>query len=535
VAKNWDAVIVGGGHNGLIAAAYLARAGLRVIVLERRPLVGGACVTEEIFPRFKVSTAAYLCSLLHPRIIAELDLPRFGYYIYPKEPVFFTPFADGRSLTFWQDQNRTCQEIARFSAKDAAAFPSYEEFIERLARIFEPLMLLTPPNLQRIRWTDALTWGKLGIGLMRVDETLRTALIRVLAQSAADFLARWFESDEVKVTLATDGVIGTGGGPRSPGTAYILLHHIMGKMNGHRGLWGFVRGGMGTVTHAIAASAQVAGATVRTNAEVDHIAVSNGRARAAILSSGEEVPGRIIISNADPQRTFLRLVGESHLDPSFVAEVKQIRMTGCCMKINFALDALPSFRAAPGSHLQPHHKATIHICSSLDELEQAWDDAKYGRPSRRPLLEITIPTTYDETLAPAGKHIMGVFLQYTPYRLAEGSWEELKESYADHVTNIIEEYAPGFKDRVLHRQVLSPPDLEEIYGLTGGNIFHGDMSLDQLFSLRPVAGWADYRTPIANLYLCGAGTHPGGGVMGLPGFNAAREILRDWKARRRGD
>lgn len=529
MTQKWDVVIVGGGHNGLVTAAYLARAGLRVIVLERRSLVGGACVTEEVFPGFKVSTAAYLCSLLHPRIIQDLDLPRHGYFVFPKDPAFWTPFPDGRSLTIWQDQRQTCQEIARFSRNDAAAYPRYEEHIERLAGAIEQLLLITPPNVARTRLPDLLRLGKLGWVMSRINERTRLDLIRILTQSAGDFLDPWFESDALKVTLATDGVIGTSGGPRSPGTAYILLHHVMGKVNGHRGLWGFVRGGMGAVAHAIASAARSAGAIIRTDAEVQRILVRDDCATAAILTTGEEIPGRIIVSNADPKRTFLTLVGQQYLDPDFLEDVRRIRMTGCSMKINFALDELPSFRAAPGSHLQPHHRTTIHICPSLEDLERAWDDAKYGRPSRQPLLEITFPTTYDKTLAPEGKHIMGVFLQYTPYHLAEGSWHQLKEKYADQVMDLIEDYAPGFKDRVLHRQILSPLDLEEVFGLTGGNIFHGDMTLDQLFSLRPVGGWSQYRTPIRNLYLCGAGTHPGGGVMGVPGFNAAREILRDWR------
>ena len=532
MTQKWDVVIVGGGHNGLVTAAYLARAGLRVIVLERRSLIGGACVTEEVFPGFKVSTAAYLCSLLHPRIIRDLDLPRHGYSVFPKDPAFWTPFPDGRSLTIWQDQRQTCQEIARFSRNDAAAYPPYEEHIERLAQAIEQLFLMTPPNVARTRLPDLLRWGKLGWVMSRINERTRLELIKIFTQSAADFLDPWFESDALKVTLATDGVIGTSGGPRSPGTAYVLLHHVMGKVNGHRGLWGFVRGGMGALAHALSSAARSAGAIIRTDAEVQRILIRENRATAAVLTTGEEIPGRILVSNADPKRTFLTLVEQQHLDPDFLEDVRRIRMNGSSMKINFALDGLPSFRAAPGSHLQPHHKTTIHICPSLEDLERAWDDAKYGRPSRQPLLEITFPTTYDETLAPEGKHIMGVFLQYTPYHLAEGSWHQLKEKYADRVMDLIEDYAPGFKDRILHRHVLSPLDLEEVFGLTGGNIFHGDMTLDQLFSLRPVGGWAQYRTPIRNLYLCGAGTHPGGGVMGVPGFNAAREILRDWSRRR---
>ncbi|MBA2564858.1 MAG: NAD(P)/FAD-dependent oxidoreductase [Gemmatimonadetes bacterium] len=527
----WDAIIVGGGHNGLVTAAYLARGGLRVQVLERRPLLGGACVTEELWPGYRVSTAAYLCSLLQERIVRELDLPRFGYRVYPKDPAFFTPFPDGRHFTMWQDQRRTCEEIARFSRSDAAAYPAYEVFIERLSQLAEKLLLTTPPNIVRVRPHDLPALARLGWEAVRMSAEERVGQVAIFTQSVADFLDAWFESEELKVTLATDGVIGTNGGPRSPGTAYVLLHHVMGKVDGHRGLWGFVRGGMGAVSEAIAGAAREAGASLRTDAEVERVLVRNGRAVGVVLRSGEEIRARTVISNADPKRTFLGLVGEGELPPEFAASVKRIRIKGSSLKINLALDGLPSFRALPGSHRMPHHGATIHICPDIDYLERAWDEAKQGRPSERPLIEMTIPTMYDDSLAPPGKHVMGIFLQYAPYDVRGGDWRTGKEEYADHVLKLIEEYAPGFRSLVLHRQVLSPPDLEEIYGLTGGNIFHGEMSPDQLFSMRPVPGWARYRTPIDGLYLCGSGTHPGGGVMGAPGYNAAREILRD--ARRR--
>jgi phytoene dehydrogenase-like protein len=532
VAETFDIVIVGGGHNGLVAAAYLARGGLSVQVLERRPLLGGACVTEEVFPGFKVSTAAYLCSLLQERVVRELELPRFGYHVYPKDPAFFTPFPDGRHFTMWQSRERTCQEIARFSRRDAKAYPAYEDAVERLARFAERMLLTTPPNFVRTRPSDLWGLAKLGREFLRMDDEERVGQVAIFTQSVADFLDRWFESEELKVTLATDGVIGTNGGPRSPGTAYVLLHHVMGKVDGHRGLWGFVRGGMGAVSEAIAGASRAAGARICTDAEVERVLLEEGRAAGVVLRSGEEVRARVVVSNADPRRTFLGLVGESELDPDFVRRVKGIRMKGSSMKINLALDGLPSFTALPGSILMPHHKATIHICPDIDYLERAWDDAKAGRPSERPLIEMTLPTTYDDSLAPPGKHIMGIFLQYAPYDLRQGDWRALRERYADHVMDLVEEYAPGFKDLVLHRQVLSPLDLEETFGLTGGNIFHGEMSPDQLFFMRPLPGWARYRTPIRDLYLCGSGTHPGGGVMGAPGYNAAREILRDFRRRR---
>jgi phytoene dehydrogenase-like protein len=527
MALNWDAVIIGGGHNGLVTAAYLARAGRKVLVLERRHVLGGASVTEELWPGYKVSAAAYLCSLMQERIIRELDLPRFGYYVYAKDPAFFTPFPDGSHLTMWQDQRKTCKEIAKFSRKDAATYPAYEAFIERLAQFAERMLLTTPPNFTRARLGDLAGLGKLGWELMRMPEDERVGHVKIFTQSVAEFLEPWFESEQIKVTLATDGVIGTNGGPRSPGTAYVLLHHVMGKVDGHRGLWGFVRGGMGAVSEAIAGAARAAGATIRTEAPVERVLVQNGRALGVVLAGGEEIRARAVISSADPKLTFLGLVGEANLPPEFAQAVRQIQMKGCSMKINLALEGLPNFRALPGSTLMPHHKTTMHICPSLDYVEHAWDDAKYGRPSERPLVEMTIPTTYDNSLAPPGKHVMGIFLQYAPYDLRGADWKSLKEKYADHVLDLIEEYAPGFKNLVRERQVLSPLDLEEIYALTGGNIFHGEMNLAQLFFMRPVPGWARYRTPLRGLYMCGSGTHPGGGVMGAPGYNAAREILRD--------
>jgi len=531
VGTSWDAVIIGGGHNGLVTAAYLSRAGRKVLVLERRGVLGGAAATEEIFPGYRVSTAAYLCSLMQERIIRELDLPRFGYHVYAKDPAFFTPFPDGRHFTMWQDQRRTCEEIAKFSRRDAEIYPAYEAYVEKLAQFAERMLLEVPPNFARTRWTDLAGLGRLGWDLMKMPDDERVGHVKIFTASVAEFLEPWFESEELKVTLATDGVIGTNGGPRSPGTAYVLLHHVMGKVDGHRGLWGFVRGGMGAVSKAIAGAARAAGATIRTEAAVERVSLEgsgpDARAVGVVLAGGEEIRARIVISNADPKRTFLGLVGEANLEPEFARAVRNIQMKGCSMKINLALDGLPNFRALPGASLMPHHKTTMHICPSIDYVERAWDEAKYGRPSSAPLIEMTIPTAYDDSIAPPGKHIMGIFLQYTPYDLRGADWHAVKEQYADRVMDLIEEYAPGFKNLILARQVLSPLDLEEIYGLTGGNIFHGEMSLGQLFFMRPLPGWARYRTPVRGLYLCGSGTHPGGGVMGAPGYNAAREILRE--------
>jgi phytoene dehydrogenase-like protein len=511
-----------------VAAAYLARAGRKVLVLERRELVGGCAVTEEIWPGYRVSTAAYLTSLLQERIVQDLELARFGYQVDAKDPAFFSAFPDGRHFFMWQDRAKTLAEIAKFSRHDAEVYPAYEDQLERLSQVVEGLLLSTPPPFPP-RAIDLIDYLKLAGKMRGLGPRDLVALVKIFTQSAAEFLDEWFQSEEVKVTLATDGVIGANGGPRSPGTAYILLHHCMGGVGGHRGLWGFVRGGMGAVSEAIAASARARGVEIRVNATVAQVLVRNGRARGVVLETGEEIASDTVASNLDPKLTFLRLLDPNDLDAEFVRSIRNFRIEGTSCKINLALNGLPEFTAYPGgapSGPGPHHKATMHICPSIDYVERAWDDAKYGRPSERPLLELTIPTMYDASLAPPGKHIMGIFLQYAPYTLREGTWDELREPFGDRVISLIEEYAPNIRQIVEHRQVLSPLDLERRFGITGGNIFHGEMSLDQMFLMRPVAGWARYRTPIAGLYLCGSGAHPGGGVMGAPGFNCAREMLK---------
>ncbi len=523
---NYDAVVVGGGHNGLVAAAYLARAGKKVLVLERREMVGGCSVTEEIWPGYRVSTGAYLTSLLQQRIVEDLELKRHGYRVDAKDPSFFSPFPDGRCLHFWRDEKRTLEEIGRFSRKDAEAFPAYEEHLERIAKLVEPLLLETPPEFPPRRLSDFVEHLKLLARFRSVPARDIVALAKIFTQSASQLLDEWFESEELKATLATDAVIGANGGPRSPGSAYILLHHVMGGVGGVRGLWGFVRGGMGAVSEAIASSARSHGAEIRANTSVERVLVEDGRAAGVVLANGDEIRAEVVVSNLDPHRTFLWLVEERHLEPEFLTAIRRFRIEGTSAKINLALDGLPRFRAleeTPG----PHHRATMHICPSMDYIEQAWDVAKYGRPSERPLCEMTIPTMYDPSLAPEGKHIMGVFLQYAPYTLREGNWDELREPFADRVIGLIEEYAPNIRSLILERQVLTPLDMESRYGITGGNIFHGELSLDQMFFLRPAAGWARYRTPLRGLYLCGSGAHPGGGVIGAAGYNCAREILKD--------
>jgi phytoene dehydrogenase-like protein len=498
-ASSYDAIVIGGGHNGLVCAAYLARAGRKVLVLEKRPMLGGCAVTEEVWPGFRVSVASYLVSLLKDEIVRDLDLKRFGYHVYPKDPPFFTPFPDGRHLFMWQDSARTIAEIERFSTHDAEAFPRYDEHLEQLARTIDATLLGAPPE-------DV------------------SALDEVLDSSAEEFLDRWFESDEIKVTLATDGVIGANGGPRAKGTAYVLLHHCMGMAAGRRALWGYVRGGMGALSEAIAASARSKGAEIRTEAGVTRVLVNDCRAHGVVLENGDEIKADVVISNLDPKATFLRLVERRKLPDDFVNAIEAYRCTGPSMKINLALRGLPKFRAFPETP-GPHHRATIHLCPSIDYVESAWEDARQGRPSRNPMLEIGIPSMYDSTLAPAGCHLMSVFLQYTPYELSGSTWNETREPYSERVIDLIAEYAPNIRDVLIAKQVLAPPDLEKRFGITGGNIFHGELIREQLFSKRPVNGWGHYGTPIAGLYLCGSGTHPGGGVMGASGHNAAREIL----------
>ena len=520
----YDAVIIGGGHNGLVTAAYLARAGRKVLVLERREMVGGCAVTEEIWPGYRVSTASYLTSLMQERIIDELELPRYGYQVDAKDPAFFSVFPDGRHFFMWQDRAKTLEEIAKFSKHDAEVYPAYEDQLERISQVVEGLLLTTPPNFPPQGIGDFIEYLKLAARLRGLGSRDTVALVKIFTQSAAEFLDEWFESEQVKVTLATDGVIGANGGPRSPGTAYILLHHCMGGVGGHRGLWGFVRGGMGAVSEAIAASAKAKGAEIRTNATVSRILVRDGRAWGVALESGEEIEAGMVASNLDPKLTFLWLLEERDLPSEFVEDIKTFRIEGTSCKINLALNGLPEFAAYPGAP-GPQHGATMHICPSIEYVERAWDDAKYGRPSERPLLELTIPTMYDPSLAPPGRHIMGIFLQYAPYTLRDATWDDLREPFGDRVINLIAEYAPNIHSIVEHRQVLTPLDLERRFGITGGNIFHGEMSLDQMFVMRPAAGWASYKTPIRSLYLCGSGAHPGGGVMGAPGYNCARAML----------
>jgi phytoene dehydrogenase-like protein len=522
--SRYDAIVVGAGHNGLVTACYLARAGLRVLVLERRHLVGGACITEETFPGFKVSTAAYVNSLFHKAIVRDLRLAGYGYQVLARDPSSFTPFPDGRSLLMGPDADLTRREIAKFSVRDAERYPRYEAMLERVAAVIEPTLTMAPPDLLRPRLRDVCTLWSLGRSFRRLGAAAGEA-VEILTGAARPILDRWFESEELKATLATDAIIGAMASPSMPGTAYVLFHHVMGETDGKRGVWGYVRGGMGGLTQALAAAARDLGVTIRCNAEVARILVHAGTAFGVAVAGGDEYQAPIVASNADARVTFLRLLDSRALPEAFVAAVERISYESASLKINVALSELPSFRALPGTAPGPHHRGTIHICPDQDYIERAFDEAKYGRPSSRPVLECTIPSVVDPTVAPPGQHLMSLFVQYAPYTLREGSWDDLRGAFADRCFDLLDEYAPNFKHSVLARQVLTPLDLERVFNLTGGNIFQGAMTPGQLFAFRPVPGYARYRTPIKGLYLCGAATHPGGGVMGTPGLNAAREIL----------
>jgi phytoene dehydrogenase-like protein len=522
--SRYDAIVVGAGHNGLVTAAYLARAGQRVLVLERRGIVGGACVTEETFAGFKVSTAAYVNSLFHKAIVRDLKLHGYGFEVLPRDPSSFTPLPDGRSLLMGPDAELTRKEIAKFSARDAERYPEYEAMLERVAAVVEPTLTMSPPRLLRPRLRDLPTLLRLGRSVRRLGAGAGEA-VEVLTGPARAILDRWFESESLKATLATDAIIGAMAAPSMPGTAYVLFHHVMGETNGKRGVWGYVRGGMGGLTQALAAAARDLGATIRCEAEVARILVRDRRAVGVALATGEEFFAPIVASNADARVTFTRLLDPRLLPEDFATAIGRISYESASLKINVALGELPDFRALPGRAPGPHHRGTIHICPDLDYIERAFDDAKYGRPSERPVLDCTIPSVVDPTVAPPGRHLMSIFVQYAPYALRESGWDALREPFADRCFALLDEYAPNFSRSVIARQVLAPPDLERVFNLTGGNIFQGAMTPAQLFAFRPVPGWADYRTPIRGLYLCGAAAHPGGGVMGTPGLNAARAIL----------
>jgi phytoene dehydrogenase-like protein len=521
----YDAIIIGGGHNGLVTACYLAREKWKVLVLERRYIVGGACVTEEAFPGFKVSTAAYVNSLFRPEIIRDLRLRDYGFEPIERNPASFSPFLDGRSLTLGTGSHADVDEIAKFSKKDAANYPKYEAMLERVASVVEPTLTQVPANLIHPKLGSLLEMGKMGKALQKMGPNMGEA-IEVLTGAARPILDRWFESEQLKATIATDAIIGAFMAPSMPGTAYVLFHHVMGETNGKRGVWSYVKGGMGGLTQAIANAAKDLGVEIRTEAEVTKILTKNGTVTGVVLANGDEFKAKTVASGVDCHITFQKLLDANELPPEFNDAIARISYSSASCKINVALERLPSFTAMPGHEPGPQHRGTVHLCPDQDFIERAYDDAKFGKMSQQPVVECTMPSALDPTVAPPGKHLMSMFTQYAPYALKDGPWTDaLRNEYADRCFDIVEQYAPGFKDSVIDRQILTPVDLESTFGLTGGSIFQGAMPLHQLFMFRPVPGFASYNTPIRNLYLCGAATHPGGGVMGASGWNAARVML----------
>ena len=526
--KNFDAIIIGGGHNGLITAGYLQKAGLDTLVLEARHTVGGACVTEEVFPGYKVSTTSYVCSLLRPKIIRDLELEKHGLEFIKRDPSSFSVYDDDRYLMFWADQQKTCEEIAKFSKKDAEAYPRYEAMLEKIAEFVEPILMMTPPDPMSNNIGDLFNMGKLGLKARGLKNEFYDK-IRILSQSATEFLDRWFESDQLKATLATDGIIGAFAAPSTPGTAYVLLHHVMGETFGQKGVWAYVRGGMGEITQAMARSFQKHGGTILTNSPVEQIIVEDGKAVGVATQDGTEFRARLVASSADPKRTFLKMVDDKTLSDEFKREVRNIKDKSATFKLNLALSGVPNWKALPNIEGQAgaHHRGTMHISPSVQYIEDAHLDALAGRPSKNPVLECTMASVVDPSLTPKGKELMSIFVQYAPYQLKEGSWATEKDNFAKRCIDVIENYAPGFSKLVEDIHAISPQDLESEYHMTGGNIFHGEMSLDQLFFMRPIPQIARYRSPIDKLYMCGSSTHPGGGVLGACGHNAAREIIKD--------
>ncbi len=522
--KRWDAIVIGAGHNGLTCAAYLARAGRSVLVLERRDRVGGATVTEEHLPGFRYSACSYVVSLLRPWIFRDLELPRHGLEILPLEATF-TPFPDGRYLLRDGDPERTRRRIARFSPADAEIYPQFGQAMGELGRLVKPMVDEPAPDPTTLSPRELVRLARLGRRFAGHGGDALATLYKMSTMSAADFLAEWFESEVLIAPMSVSGIIGTFLGVRSPGTAYVLLHHYMGEIDGAFRAWGLARGGTGSVANAIAAAARELGVEIRTEAAVARVLLSGGRARGVVLENGNELPASLVVSATDPRRTLFGFVGREHLDEETVRGLERYKLRGSSGKVNLALDGLPEFACLPGPGL--HLKGDITIAPSVDYLERAYDDAKYGAFSRRPFMDIVIPSLTDPSVAPPGKHVMSIFVQYAPYHLAEGpeAWPDQREAFGDAVVSTLAEYLPNLPDLILHRQVLTPWDLERTYGLSEGNIFHGELSLEQLAFLRPLPGYSRYRTPVPDLWLAASGAHPGGGIMGAPGALAAFAIL----------
>ncbi|CAK7339569.1 unnamed protein product [Dovyalis caffra] len=540
--KKWDALVIGAGHNGLTAAAYLARYGLSVAVLERRHVIGGAAVTEELIPGFKFSRCSYLQSLLRPSLIKELELERHGLKLFKRNPSSFTPCLDGKYLLLGPD---THSEISKFSVNDANAYHRYEKQLENFCKLMDPLLDSPPPETAQnvASFNDRLKdriqksafWARFLRQALSLGQKNLVDFMDLLLSPASKVLNKWFETDVLKATLATDAVIGSTASVHTPGSGYVLLHHMMGETDGDRGIWSYVEGGMGSVSSSIANAAREAGAHIVTSAEVSQLMIKDsGTVNGVLLADGTEVFSPIVLSNATPYKTFMELVPNNALPDDFTRAVKYSDYSSATTKINLAVDKLPQFQCCKLNHPDagPQHMGTIHIGSeSMEEIDSACQDAVNGVPSRRPVIEMTIPSVLDKTISPPGKHVINLFVQYTPYKPSDGSWGDAayRETFAQRCFSLLGEYAPGFSSSIIGYDMLTPPDLEREIGLTGGNIFHGAMGLDSLFLMRPVKGWSSYRTPLQGLYVCGSGTHPGGGVMGAPGRNAAHVVLQDVK------
>ncbi len=528
----YDAVIIGAGHNGLTAAAYLARAGYSTLVLERRDIVGGCCVTEQIAPGCRASTTSYIASMLRPEVIRDLQLADHGLRMIPCDPALQVPFPDGQLVSWWADRGRVVEELRKISVKDAETFVRIDERLKKLARYLQPFFLEPPPEpgTQSFDgWSDLFRAGKRfrGISSQEIAQ-----LVSFLTGSLGDFLDRNYESEKVKTLFLANNVYGKHGGPYQPGSALGLLFHLLsGGEHEQQGFYGHVVGGMGSITNAMAKAARNFGADIRTSSPVQQIDSRDGRVRGVALEDGTEIRARVVLSNADPKRTFLGMVPERDLPAEFVQAVRGIKMDGPCAKVNMVLDEEPRFTGTPGSY-DPQQRSLFTLVPSLEFAEHCYDIAKFGEIPEELWVDCVIASNADPSLAPSGKHVMTCFVQYVPYKLKQGTWDEKRELLGDRVVKKIGEYAPNVPGAIVARQVLTPLDLERTYGLTEGNIFHGDLNLEQLFFNRPVAGWSQYRTPIAGLYLCGAGAHPGGGVTGAPGHNGAQQVLRDLKKRK---
>jgi phytoene dehydrogenase-like protein len=528
LAESHDIIIIGAGHNGLVTACYLAKAGLKPLVLERRAIAGGACVTEEFHPGFRASTLAHTTGPLSSRVVKDLDLERQGLeFIQPTVRVF-APNSSGGSICIYEDVQRTADELTDLSAKDAKNYPDFVSTFARIGRAVAPLLRMTPPNFDRLSKKELWGLGKLGLAIRGLGKKDEYRLLRYGPMAVADLAAEWFETELLRAIVAARGIFGAFAGPWSAGTSAALLlqaatdEHAIAPAT-------FVKGGMGALSQTLARIATASGAEIRTNAEVASVSVSDGKATGVVLTSGEEIAARAVVSNADPRTTFLKLVDPAEFDPSFLNKIRNYRAHGTVAKVHLALSGLPQFSALTNEDATEKLSGRIHVGPDIDYLERALDAAKYGDMSPRPYLDIAIPSLTDQTLAPAGAHVMSIHAQFAPYHLKDGDWNSRREELGNTVVDALSDYAPNLKESMVGRRVITPLDLEETYGLSGGHIHHGEMSVDQLFAFRPLIGWARYRTPIEGLYLCGAGTHPGGGVTGTPGANAAREIVKDLK------